>query len=56
MLEHYNKLLSLNTVNHETYYKILKAKGCAIFDEHGNIQRIDGDQKKILSEALSEYE
>jgi hypothetical protein len=48
-------LLQLNTVNYETYYKILEARGIPLFDEFGNKNKLDEGQKKIVKDTLEKY-
>ena len=39
-IDAYERLLELNSVNYETYYKILKTHGLDLFDQHGKPKAI----------------
>jgi len=44
-VEHYEKLLELNAVNYESYYKILRTKGVELWDSEGKARNLDDAQK-----------
>lgn len=44
-VEHYEILLELNSVNYESYYKILRTRGCELFDSEGKARKLDDAQK-----------
>jgi len=44
-IENLESLLEINSVNFSTYYKILEAKGVKLFDEHGNKNFLNTEEK-----------
>lgn len=53
--DHYETLLQLNSVNYETYYKLIEVKGVQLFDKFGRTQRLSiADENKVF-EVLQYY-
>jgi hypothetical protein len=45
----------LNSVNFDTYYKILGVRGVKLFDREGNKLKLSEDDRKIVKQTLEYY-
>ena len=55
-IDAYERLLELNSVNYETYYKILKTHGLDLFDQHGKPKAISKADQDKLREIMKKYQ
>jgi peptide alpha-N-acetyltransferase len=55
-IDAYERLLELNSVNFETYYKILRTHGLDLFDQHGKPKAISQADQDKLREIMKKYQ
>jgi tetratricopeptide (TPR) repeat protein len=52
---HYENLLQLNSVNYETYYKLLSVKGVEVHDQFGKNRQLTSEEEATVFETLDYY-
>jgi len=53
--DHFENLLQLNSVNFETYYKLIQLKGVQLFDSFERPRLLSSDEEEKVFEVLQYY-